>query len=71
MSTAEATAAPVRRGYAWFGPGDVNAFFGLMIDNIGDMILMTSLLVAAFGFPRDFVLVRMIPGTAVRVLVGL
>ncbi|WP_165068526.1 permease [Paludisphaera rhizosphaerae] len=73
MSTAEATAPPelhAHRRYQWTGSGDVNAFFGLMIDNIGDMILMTSLLVAAFGFPRDFVLTRMIPGTAVGVLVG-
>jgi AGZA family xanthine/uracil permease-like MFS transporter len=49
--------------------GDLNAFFGLMIDNVSGMILMTSLLVG-FGMPRDFVLTRMIPGTAVGVLVG-
>jgi AGZA family xanthine/uracil permease-like MFS transporter len=47
----------------------VNAFFGLMIDNISGMILMTGLLVG-FGVPRDFILSRMIPGTAVGVLVG-
>ncbi|QEH36823.1 hypothetical protein OJF2_54080 [Aquisphaera giovannonii] len=63
---AEAGASP-RRG--WSRGGDLNAFFGLMIDNIGGMILMTSLLVG-FGMPRDFVLSRMIPGTAVGVLVG-
>ncbi len=40
-----------------------------MIDNVGGMILMTSLLVG-FGMPRDFVLGRMIPGTAVGVLAG-
>src|SRR4051794_33882505 len=40
-----------------------------MIDNISGMILMTGLLVG-YGFPRDFVLTRMIPGTAVGVLVG-
>ncbi|WP_337174763.1 permease [Paludisphaera sp.] len=59
-----------RPRYEWARPGDVNAFFGLMIDNIGGMILMTSLLVVGFGFPRDFVLTRMIPGTAVGVLAG-
>jgi AGZA family xanthine/uracil permease-like MFS transporter len=52
-----------------FHAGDLNAFFGLMIDNVSGMILMTSLLVA-FGMPRDFVLSRMIPGTAVGVLAG-
>ena len=50
--------------------GDINAFFGLMLDNIGDMILMASLLVDGFGLPAAFVLTRMIPGTAAGVLVG-
>ncbi|MDG3005548.1 permease [Paludisphaera mucosa] len=72
MSIAAAPAPKLRDRdrYEWARTGDVNAFFGLMIDNIGDMILMTSLLVVAFGFPRDFILTRMIPGTAVGVLVG-
>jgi AGZA family xanthine/uracil permease-like MFS transporter len=60
----------IRPRYAWARRGDVNAFFGLMLDNIGDMILMTYLLVVKFEFPKDFVLTRMIPGTAVGVLVG-
>ncbi len=64
----DAIARPGR--YAWAARGDVNAFFGLMLDNIGGMILMAGLLVGAYGFPRDFVLNRMIPGTAVGVLVG-
>ena len=41
-----------------------------MLDNIGGMILMSGLLVGVFGFPADFVLTRMIPGTAIGVLVG-
>lgn len=41
-----------------------------MLDNIGDMILMASLLVGAFGMPSEFVLRNMIPGTAVGVLAG-
>jgi len=64
------TPPEVRPRYEWARPGDVNAFFGLILDNVGDMILMTGLLVGAFGFPREFVLTRMIPGTAVGVLVG-
>jgi AGZA family xanthine/uracil permease-like MFS transporter len=56
--------------YTWAARGDVNAFFGLMLDNIGDMILMATLLVGAFGMPADFVMTRMIPGTAVGVMVG-
>ncbi len=62
--------APIaRQSHAWAGRGDVNAFFGLMLDNIGDVILMAGLLVG-FGFPGDFVLTRMSPGTAVGVMVG-
>jgi len=56
--------------YHWAARGDINAFFGLMLDNIGCMILMASLLVIGFDLPRSFVLVKMIPGTAVGVLVG-
>lgn len=56
--------------YAWAARGDVNAFFGLVLDNIGDMILMATLLVGVFGFPAEFVLTRMIPGTALGVMVG-
>ena len=57
-------------GYAWARRGDINAFFGLMLDNIGGMILMASLLVTGFGLPATFVLTRMIPGTAAGVLFG-
>ncbi len=62
--------AASRTSYPWALRGDINAFFGLMLDNIGGMILMAGLLVEVFGFPADFVLPRMIPGTAVGVLVG-
>ena len=59
-----------RPRYVWAHRGDVNAFFGLMLDNIGVMILMASLLVEGFGLPARFVLTRMIPGTAAGVLFG-
>ena len=72
MSTSSLNPASddLRVPYRWAARGDVNAFFGLMLDNIGDMILMAGLLIGLFNFPRDFVLTRMIPGTAVGVLVG-
>jgi AGZA family xanthine/uracil permease-like MFS transporter len=56
--------------YPWAARGDINAFFGLMLDNVGDMILMTSLLVGVYGMPSQFVLTKMVPGTGVGVLVG-
>lgn len=70
MTVAPSISDPIRPKYAWARRGDINAFSGLMLDNIGVMILMASLLVQVFGLPRQFVLTRMIPGTAVGVLIG-
>ena len=39
--------------YQWVRTGDINAFFGLMLDNVAGLILMVSLL-TGFGFPADF-----------------
>ncbi len=59
-----------RSHYKWAAPGDINAFFGLMLDNIADLLLTIGLLAAVFGFPAEFALQHMVPGTAIGVLVG-
>jgi AGZA family xanthine/uracil permease-like MFS transporter len=56
--------------YRSFSPGDVNAFFGLMLDNMANLLLCVGLLSAAYKFPATFALRYMIPGTAVGVLLG-
>lgn len=56
--------------YQWAAPGDVNAFFGLMLDNIADLLLAVGLLSVVFGLPTNFALRYMVPGTAIGVLVG-
>jgi adenine/guanine/hypoxanthine permease len=56
--------------YRWATPGDVNAFFGLSLDNLAGLVLMVSLLGAAFGFPTQFALGHLVPGTAIGVVVG-
>jgi len=56
--------------YRWAQTGDINAFFGLMLDNIAGLLLMVSLLVYGFGFPKEFAVSAMVPGTALGVLVG-
>jgi AGZA family xanthine/uracil permease-like MFS transporter len=56
--------------YRWAAPGDVNAFFGLVLDNLAGLILMVTLLAASFGFPASFAVSHMVPGTAIGVLVG-
>lgn len=54
----------------WIAWGDLNAFFGLMLDNLLNLVVLTGLLVGVFQFPQEFALERMIPGTALGVLVG-
>ena len=54
----------------WYAPGDWNAFFGLALDNLTQLVILSSLLIGVFGFPSDLVLRVMVPGTAVGVLVG-
>jgi AGZA family xanthine/uracil permease-like MFS transporter len=63
------------RPYVWARWGDVNAFFGLMLDNVAVLIILftftTSLNPEQDGkFTPEFVLTRMIPGTALGVLLG-
>src|SRR5437763_3056984 len=58
--------------YHWADWGDINAFFGLMLDNVAVMIILFSIITTAGAgrFTPDFVLTRMIPGTAFGVLLG-
>lgn len=56
--------------YRWATLGDVNAFFGLMLDNIADLVLAVGLLATVFQFPASFALQHMVPGTAIGVLLG-
>lgn len=60
--------------YRWARWGDVNAFFGLMLDNVAVLVvLITMIATPAAGelhFTPRFVIERMIPGTALGVLIG-
>jgi AGZA family xanthine/uracil permease-like MFS transporter len=50
--------------------GDLNGFFGLVVDNLAVMAFLATVLVGLFRFPADIVFYRMFPGTAFGVLVG-
>ncbi len=59
----------------WAGWGDINAFFGLILDNVAVMIMLVVLVtsadpVADMRFSREFVFTQMIPGTALGVVLG-
>ncbi len=56
--------------YRWVRSGDINAFFGLMFDNVANLLLLVLLLSTAFGFPGTFIITAMVPGTAIGVMVG-
>jgi adenine/guanine/hypoxanthine permease len=56
--------------YRWFRAGDLNAFFALMFDNVANLVILAGTLIGVFHLPKDVVLYRMVPGTAVGVLVG-
>lgn len=63
-----ASASPRRP--PWLAAGDVNGFLGLALDNVTNLVILSTLLIGGFGFPTDLVLGRMLPGTALGVLVG-
>lgn len=54
----------------WFVTGDINGFFGLVVDNLAVMAFLATVLVGLFKFPAEVVYTRMFPGTAFGVLVG-
>ena len=55
--------------YQWMTAGDINAFFGLIVDNIANLLFLCTLL-AYEGVRVEFSLGYMVPGTAIGVLVG-
>src|SRR6476646_8121195 len=63
-------AAATRPRYKWATTGDINAFFGLMLDNVVNLAVLAGMLVAGFGVPAQLVYTRMFPGPALGVLFG-
>ena len=56
--------------YRWAAPGDVNAFFGLALDNLANLVQLVALLAAFYQFPASFAFQYLIPGSAIGVIVG-
>jgi len=64
------TPDPASRQPHWIRAGDLNGFLGLALDNVTQLVILSSLLIGVFKFPADLVLMRMVPGTALGVLAG-
>ena len=56
--------------YRWATTGDINAFFGLMLDNVVNLAVLGGILIFGFGFPSAIVYTRMFLGAAFGVMVG-
>ncbi|MGV3522937.1 MAG: hypothetical protein ACO1RX_01860 [Candidatus Sericytochromatia bacterium] len=59
-----------RSGYRWATWGDLDAFWGLALDNVTNLVLFTSILNGIFGYPLEMIFYKMIPGTCLGVMVG-
>ena len=56
--------------YRWAARGDIDAFFGLMLDNMTGLVILASILIGIFKMPAEIVLLKMVPGTALGVMLG-
>lgn len=56
--------------FKWFVPGDLDGFFGLMIDNLIQILVLSFLLTTLCGVPSEFVYKVILPGTAISLLLG-
>ncbi len=70
MKQTQDSAVQTEFKYKWFVPGDINGFFGLMIDNLTVLSFLAGILIFAFKYPADIVYGKMFPGTAFGVLFG-
>src|SRR5512138_1807889 len=55
---------------AWFVRKDLDGFFGLMIDNLIQLILIVSLCRELIHLPDSYIFGRILPGAAISILVG-
>ena len=48
--------------YRWAQLGDINAFFGLMLDNMANLVILSGILIFVFQFPEDIVYTDVVSG---------
>ena len=54
----------------WFVRGDIDGFFGLFIDNLLQLMIISVLCRSVCGFPAELINERILPGAAASVLLG-
>jgi len=55
---------------SWFVRGDIDGFFGLFLDNLLQLMVISVLGQAVCGFPPELINGRILPGAALSILVG-
>ncbi|MCH7871886.1 MAG: NCS2 family permease, partial [Planctomycetes bacterium] len=56
--------------YPIWSRGDLDGFFGLMVDNLVQVLLIISLCTFVAGLPNELIYQRILPGIAVSLLIG-
>jgi AGZA family xanthine/uracil permease-like MFS transporter len=56
--------------YPWFARGDVDGFFGLFLDNLLQLMVISVFGKTVCGFPPELINGRILPGAALSILVG-
>jgi len=54
----------------WFVRGDIDGFFGLALDNLIQVLLLTTLCQQVLGFDASLVYGRILPGVGISLVVG-
>ena len=61
---------PLGMKASWFVRGDLDGFFGLFLDNLLQLMVISVLGRAVCGFPPELINGRILPGAALSILVG-
>ena len=54
----------------WLVPGDIDGFFGLLLDNLIQLLVLIGLCIGVCGFPPAFVFGTVLPGATFSLLFG-
>ncbi len=60
----------MRVRYPVWTRGDLDGFFGLMVDNLVQVLLIVALCSTVAGIPSAFIFQRILPGVAISLLIG-
>ena len=56
--------------FKWLVAGDIDGFFGLMLDNLLQLLVLTALCGFVCGMPAEFIFGVVLPGVGISLLVG-